>query len=163
MLALIAKSDIVHLPALTYPPHSSSPATRCPILPLEQPIIRRGLRSTLLRIHKSLVLRLTRRLEKQTRALPLLNRICQIPPMRRIAIILDILPACRIRQPVLVFLLHGVHDGAQGLVAQLLGFGLARRGGGEGGFQRREDAGGEIGERGGGEFGGFRGFEGGED
>lgn len=46
-----------------------------------------------------------RRLIKQTRPMSLWHHMAQIPPMRRIPIVLNILPARRIGQPIIPFLL----------------------------------------------------------
>lgn len=62
------------------------------------------------------ILGLAGRFEEQTRALALFDRVRQIAPVRGVSVVLDVLPARRVRQPVLVLLGDFGHDGAQGLV-----------------------------------------------
>jgi hypothetical protein len=93
---------------------------------LEQPIISTSLCGIPPRTLLLPVLRLTRRLEEQTRALSLLDHVSEIAPVRRVAVVLDVLPARGIRQSVFVFRANGLHDGYHGVFLRFVGSGLQR-------------------------------------
>jgi hypothetical protein len=93
---------------------------------LEQPVISTSLCRIPSRTLLLPVLRLTRRLEEQTGALSLLDHVAKVTPVRRVAVVLDVLPARSIRQSVLVFRANGFHDGYHGFFLRFVGGGLQR-------------------------------------
>ena len=131
---------MIQSPSPSPPPQSPS---------LEQPILRTRLGGIPLRALPALIPTLPRRLEEQTRAISLSQRVAQVTPMRRVAVVLDILPARRIREAVLVLGSDLAENGGEGLFAVLL-CGGSRKSAKDGAGDEVRGGGGGAGDQGGG-------------
>ena len=93
---------------------------------LEQLVVRTGLGRVSPRALLLPVLCLAWRLEEQRRALAIFHRVVQVPSMRWIAVVLDVLSCRRIRQPVFVFRPDLLHDSNHSLLLLFFGGRLER-------------------------------------